>query len=177
MESFDEQTEAETAVAHVQGPGWVAMAWFHAVRRDREWELAWSLTDPEFRLARAQAWLWNNRNVPEIAAAGIEELATWYADADFQEAPFWADFARIELAAYQEAWNHWDPNEIGLASRPRLADIDYEVCLLAISDGKVYDKPTPIVALPFLMHFADGMWLVANAGSDRRVVPGWPPQL
>lgn len=171
-----DQTRAE-AEAHVQGPGWVALAWFHAVRRDGDWEVAWVLSDPELRLARAQAWLWNNRNVPEIAAEGIERLAEWYAGPDYRDAPYWPQFAEIELGSYLEAWGHWDPDTMGLASRPRLVDIDYEVCLLAKADGKVYDKPTQIVALPFLMHFTDGEWRVANPGGDRRIVPGWPPQL
>lgn len=174
---MDDEQGREEVEAHIQGPGWVAMAWFNAVRRDGEWDLAWVLTDPELRLARAQAWLWNNRNVPQIAAEGIEHLAERYVGPDFQAAPYWSDFARMELQAYTQAWDHWKPDEVGLASRPRLVDIDYEVCLLAKADGKVYAEPTLISALPFLMHLDEGEWKVANAGGDYRITPGWPPQL
>lgn len=176
MEQFDEQTQAEVE-AHVQGPGWVAMAWYHAVCRDDEWDLAWMLSDPELRLARAQAWLWNNRHHPEIAAGGIEELADRFTGPNFRAAPFWQEFARMETAAYREAWADFDPAEVGLASRPRPVDVDYELCLLAKAEGVTYTKPTPIRALRFLMHFVGGEWKVANAGAERRVVPGWPPRL
>lgn len=180
MESFDEQTRAEME-AHVRGPGWVAMAWYLAVCRDDEWDLAWMLSDPELRLARAQAWLWNNRHHPAVAEIGIEELADRFTGPNFQTASLWREFAQIETAAYRRAWDDFDPAEIGLASRPRLIDVDYELCLLAKAEGVVYTQPTQIRALRFLMHLVDGEWKVANAGgtehAERRVVPGWPPQL
>jgi hypothetical protein len=129
------------------------------------------------RLARTQAWLWNNRGQPDIAETGIEPLAEAYAGPGFRNAPYWNEFAEMELAAYRKAWNQWNPEKMGVASRPRVVDLDYELILVAHADGTVYTEPTPIIALPFLMHMVDGEWKVANAGFDQRVKPGWPPDL
>lgn len=38
-------------------------------------------------------------------------------------------------------------------------------------------EPTPVDALRFLAHLVDDRWLAANAGSDERLEPGWPPTI
>src|SRR5438552_17824879 len=56
------------------GPIKAAQAWIEAVQLGR-YDMAWAMTDPRLRLARAQAWIWNNRKDADIAAYKRDELA------------------------------------------------------------------------------------------------------
>lgn len=175
-EPLDLQT-VEEIQAHFEGPVATVFAWVEAVAAG-DWRAVWRLSDDSFRLVRAQAWLWNNRHHAEIDGEDLDQLAAGLAVED-PEGELWEVFARLELAQFQAAWADWDLTNLGAASRPRPVGLDYEVVLLmrAGADPILITAPTPVTALRFLTHLVNERWLVANAGSDERLEPGWPPTL
>jgi hypothetical protein len=50
---------ADTVDHSESGPAEIASKWLYAMRHGH-FETAWNLSDPSWRLCRAQAWLWNN---------------------------------------------------------------------------------------------------------------------
>src|SRR5438067_9429443 len=85
-------SEAETALG---GPIKAAQAWIEAVQLGR-YDMAWTMTDARLRLARAQAWIWNNRKDADIAAHSRDELAEALAP-DRPDHPLPEDLAAPEL--------------------------------------------------------------------------------
>lgn len=169
-----DQTLAELE-AHASGPVAVADSWLEAVLGHGRYDLAWLITDPVWRLVRAQAWVWNNRFVPGIQDRDRDELAEALAGPPGSDA-LWESFATIEVNQYRTEWTDWNLDEMGYASRPRPVGVDYELVLFARgTEFRVYRKPTSVVSLPFLMHFVDGHWMVAHPGGDTIAMPGWPP--
>lgn len=155
------------------GPVQAAFEWFDAVVQGSDYAAAWELSDDEYRLTRAQAWLWNNRAAPDIAGADLDEQAAALARLP-SRSPLWPEFADVELEMYQETWAMWARARIEAVTEPVPGEPDYEVVVFIDTDpaaGGADDVP----ALPFLVHFVDGRWLVAQAGTDQRAVPGWPP--
>lgn len=76
------------------------------------------------------------------------------------------------------AWGHWDLTNMGAGSQPRPIGIDYEVVVLLPAEKEpIFFTEATLVndALVFLVHYVEDCWLVANAGSDRHLEPGWPP--
>jgi hypothetical protein len=74
-----DQTPEEIA-AHFAGPVVVAWEWLEAVIRDSDFRRAWPLSDAELRLARAQAWIWNNRYERDIRGHDLDALAAALAE-------------------------------------------------------------------------------------------------
>lgn len=156
-------------------PGPAALAWFNAVRRDANLRTAWRLSDPVYRLARAQAWLYNNRMQADLRALDLKAIAIDFAMQGCS-LPLWDEFAQSELTAMHRAWAHWVPGRMGYFTAPRPTEVDYELILLTDGrDGTQFNQPTVAMALPFLMHLVEEGWLVANVGSDAHPEPGWPP--
>jgi hypothetical protein len=136
----------------------------------------WDLTDPDLRLARAQAWLWNNRKHDDVSAddANAGELAR-----SPSLHPLWDDFARTELMQFWEVWPdaHWE--NVTVARKRRVVSLDLEIVLFV--DTRTVPQeieqtrgPAPFAAWLMRHRDRDGRWRLASH-SDFPPVPGWPP--
>lgn len=173
---MDLQTPEEVR-AHFEGPVAVAFAWVEALAAG-DWGAVWRLSDDEFRLVRVQAWLWSNRDHPVIAGSDLDQLAAGLAVPEPTVA-LWPDFAQLEVQRFRQSWAAWDLSNLGAASRPRPVGLDYELILLmrAGAEPILITETTEVEALRFLVHLVNDRWLVANAGSEERLEPGWPPTI
>ncbi len=175
--SDDELQSAEELDSHygASGPVMAARQWLTLILAEDDYEGAWKLTDPVLRLARAQAWIYNNQDFPDVASEDRDELAAALAQRPSAH-PLWADFAHTESQQMNEAWAAYSLDRLGAASRPRLLDVDYEIVIFTPADEPVLiTEPTLVEGLVFVMHFTEDGWLVAAPG-DRLPVPGWPPE-
>lgn len=172
----DGRLSPEEDLDHGAGAVRAAFDWFDAVVEGSDYAAAWRLSDEEYRLTRAQAWLWNNRGAPDIAGADLDEQAASIARAP-SPSPLWPEFASTEVEMYQEAWAIWRQARIGAVTEPMPGDPGYEVVVLTDTDAEFgpLTGADDVAALVFLVHLVDGQWLVAQAGTDTRAVPGWPP--
>ena len=93
-------SEAGTAPG---GPIKAAQAWMEAVQLGR-YDMAWAMTDPRLRLARAQAWIWNNRKDADIAAHKRDELAEALS-VERPTHPLAEDFASSFFALSSRSWS------------------------------------------------------------------------
>ncbi len=141
-----------------------------------DWDEAWLLTDPVFRLAQVQAWLWPLRGEPELVSESLDDLATSICE-EGPGHPLWEDFAEVALYTFQQAWQEFDLARWSVDGVPRPVAPDYEVVVFSREEEPIITTDeTLYVARPFLMHFTGTGWLVAHAGSDQSPVPGWPPE-
>lgn len=153
-----------------------ARRWITAVMGDGNWEEAWTLTDPVFRLAQVQAWLWPLRGEAELVSENLDDLAASMCE-EGPAHPLWDEFAEVALYTFQEAWQEFDLGRWSVAGVPRPVSLDYEVVTFSRKEEAIISMDeTLYVARPFLMHFTSSRWLVAHAGSDQPPVPGWPPE-
>ena len=155
--------------------GQVARRWITAVMNEGDWQAAWPLTDAPFRLAQVQAWLWPQRGEPELVSESLDDVAASMCE-EGPAHPFWDDFAEVALETYRHTWQEFDLSRWAIAA-VRQAEPDYEVVVWSRQEETIIQTDeTLYVARPFLMHFTDGRWLVAHAGSNKAPVPGWPPE-
>lgn len=186
MTDSDYQSEEE-AYAHVlSDAAGVARLYLDALVTYGRLDAAQAVMTPEFRLARAQIWIWNNRNAPDVAGRDLDELASGLAAGD-RAAHLWRDFAIGELALYSTACAEWW-GRVGTASRPRPVAPDLEVVLFADMDelrasGALSEAsgmsrvvaPTGLTRVcPVLVETRDGVCYVAGHGEEPHT-PGWPP--
>lgn len=191
----DEQTPEELA-AHYgpQGPVAAASSWLEAVALEGDYAKAWTMMTPTLRLARSQAWLWNNREEFEQASESLDEQAAMLA-AEPSTHPEWHSFAELELEQMQEVWPAEDYAKVGIASRPRPLGPNLEVVLFAMMDdpgilsvssgvsGDVLQVDWPgraVEITPYavlIVEHVEGRWLVAGHNHETIPVPGWPPVL
>ena len=188
------QTPEEMA-AHYgpDGPVAAALDWMNAVLTDRDYANAWAHMTDELRLARSQAWLWNNRAFFKRAAETLDEQATMLAAVPSTH-PHWGKFAEIELRLFLTAWPPEDYAHIGVASRPRPLAPGLELVLFlrmeaaealgnatTVSDGVVQiaggeDEGTAVEAFAQIVVEHDGTrWRVASHNGPGLPTPGWPP--
>ena len=139
---------------------------------------SWAST---LRLCRTQAWLWNNRTHPDIAALDLEEEAERIAAVP-SGSSLWSDFAITELDQLNETWPHrfkaMEEGRLGAGSATRVIGPDLEVVLLMEATGEVevFDQPTLVPdTFPFAVRMTDYGWRVA-AYADFIPEPGWPPE-
>lgn len=163
---------------HLAPDGPVAFTywWLHSVIVQRDYLAAWQRCTFEFRLARAQAWIYNNATWPDIAERQRDELAAELVAAETLDL-MWAAFARTELDQMHEAWSSYAAGGWGAATRPRPIDLDHEVVLLLDTAGEevVFEQETLLTdAKVFTVRSTLGGWQMAAFG-DRLPVPGWPP--
>jgi len=163
------------------GPVAAVYAWLDLVRAD-DFGSAWVLMDDNLRLCRAQAWLWNNRSHPDIAALDLDEEAKRIAAVP-STSSLWPDFAITELDQLNGTWPHrfkaMEEGRLGAGSATRVLGPDLEVVLLMEGTGEVevFDQPTLVPdAFPFAVRMTDHGWRVAAYG-DFVPEPGWPPEL
>lgn len=157
------------------GPVEAARQWLTLVLAEADYEGAWTLTDPVLRLARAQAWIYNNHRHEDVASEDRDGLAVALAQSPSTH-PLWISFAQTELQQMNRAWAAYSLDRLGAWSRPRPMDLDHEVVIFSPSDvSNLVTEPTLAQGIALVMHFTEGGWLVAALG-DRLPVPGWPPQ-
>lgn len=189
------QTPAELA-AHYGPDGPVAAAsdWLDAVVVDNDYAAAWELMTADLRLARSQAWLWNNREFFERAAEDLNEQASMLAAAPSTHA-HWAEFAEIELGMFVSAFPPGDYANVGISSKPRPLSPGLELVLfIDMADAEALDGATPLDGGGIVVGGTDsGMpvttfaqvvvahdghkWAVASHNGEQIPEPGWPPVL
>jgi hypothetical protein len=163
--------------AHFAGPVAAVQGFVRAVLDDDNYELAWRLADSNWRLCRAQAWIWNNRSHPLVAPFDRDDTARALAE-DHPTHELWASFAQTELDQIRGVWSEPDLRTYGAASASREVPAGEIVLLVDISEhpeGAVAYGPTPVFGVSFLVREIDGVWQIANLVGDRLPEPGWPP--
>lgn len=173
--------EAVRIVSHFGPAGPVACVWrWLDMIRAGNFASAWAGMDDNLRLCRAQASLWANRTVSEIAALDLEEEAERLAAVPSTSA-LWSDFATTELHQLHETWHHrfqaLAEGRLGAGSGTRVLGPDLELVLLLEGDGEVQVFNEPILvpdAFPFAVRLTGDGWKVAAYG-DFIPEPGWPP--
>lgn len=173
-----EQTEEELR-AHF-GPGGpvdVVFKWMAAALDHRDYVRCWSLSDHNFRLCRAQAWIYNNQDWTEISKRDRDELAARLATTPPIEDLIWKGFAETEIDQLHDVWKDYKPtSRVGAASRPRLIAPDLELVIIVPTDGEalLFEQPTLVRSLTFIVHHTDDGWKVASV-LDQLPESGWPP--
>ena len=164
------------------GPVAAVYAWLESVKAG-DFASAWARMDDNLRLCRAQAWLWNNRTFPDIAAVNLDKEAQRITASPSTSA-FWEHFARTELHRLEESWEGYfaayEAGTLGAASASRVIGPDLEVVVLHDTGSQkavIFDGPTLLTdTLPFTVRLMSDGWKVAAYG-DFLPTPGWPPQL
>lgn len=177
----DDQQSREELQVHYgpAGPVEVARRWLEAVLRAGDYARAWALMDDNHRLCRAQAWVHNNQDSPDIALRDRIQFAEALASSPSTD-PLWADFAGTELAQMRRTWSDVDLAGLGAASRPRPVGVDLELVVFVRPEeqpaGGMTTGATLIPsAIVFTMRSTSAGWLIA-ALDDRVPLPGWPPE-
>jgi hypothetical protein len=158
------------------GPVRAAQSWIEAVQLGR-YDVAWGMTEPQLRLVRAQAWIWNNRKDADIAAVDRDTLAAALAE-ERPEHPLWGDFSATELHQMREVYGGFQPEAWGASRGPSTVGADYALVLFAhLSSEPLFLTDQPhVFSLAFLMHASGRGWTLAGF-SDALPEPGWPPKL
>jgi len=147
-----------------------------AVFEDGSHDECWSMMDDNLRLCLAQAWLWNNREQPNIAGR-LDELAERFVRGPWPGDEMWEAFGRIDLNDMVRVWGDGYARDLGAASHPRPIGVDLEIVLLVPTDGEalVFHEATLVAdALQFVVRLVDGVWRLAGVAGVVPV-PGWPP--
>lgn len=163
--------------AHFAGPVTAVNHFVRAVLQDSDYRQAWTLADPNWRICRAQAWLWNNSSHPLVAHVDKELAAEELAEVNSTH-ELWETFAETELEQFREIWSDPDLIAYGTASATRVVDDGEIVLLVDLSehpDGAIAYEATEVSGVPFLVRQLAGEWVIANLVGDRLPKPGWPP--
>lgn len=192
----DQAQTPEELAAHYGPDGPVAAAsdWLAAVLADGDYAAAWALMSDDLRLARAQAWLWNNREFFQRAAEDLDEQADMLAAVP-SEHPYWDEFAEIETGTFIEAFPLDEYANVGISSKPRPLAPGLELVLyIPMSEAQAVEGATPLDGGGVIVGGTeDGMpmktfaqivvehdgdrWIVASHNGEQMPQPGWPPVL
>lgn len=157
------------------GPVDVATRFVTAVKKGRM-DRAWEMLSPTLRKVLVQAWLWANREHPEVAPHD-REVTTPALSMIKSKHPLRRAFMATQLGELQQAFFGIDIKSWGAAANPRPIGLDYELVLLSPTDGSVieFNKRTgPLRTVPFLMKQMMGEWKIENF-RPAYPLPGWPP--
>jgi len=163
---------------HFAGPVAVVTDFVSAILDDADYGRAWQLVDANWRLCRAQAWLWNNRSHPLVSPFDRASVARALSEIRPTH-ELWPSFAATELEQFAEIWSDPDLRTYGAASATRKVPDGEIVLLVDLSehpDGAMAHAPTPVFGVSFLVHTEDGAWRIANLVGDHLPEPGWPPE-
>ncbi len=156
----------------------LAHIWFTSVRSG-DFEHVWSLSEHNWRLCRAQAWIWNNRTLlglDDLRAA--QQMALALSEVDSLH-PLWPEFARSERNQFLEWFAGAPTEEWGVASRRRPVGPGYELLIFMPRgnrpQGYLFTQPTVIPGWAVLTHLTTDGWRVAAFGAEAAPQPGWPP--
>lgn len=179
VEELDALLDGDAArfTAHYRGPVAAVYAFLDAILTEGNYGKAWRVADPNWRLCRAQAWLWANRDHPLVASFDRDDAARSLA-ADDSTHELWGHFAATELEQFTEAWADPDVTKYGAASASRPVADGEIVFLTDVSgspSGLLVTAPTLLKGVPFLVRQIDDVWVIANVAGDSLPEPGWPP--
>jgi hypothetical protein len=138
----------------------------------------WPRTDATLRLALAQAWLWANREHPDVASYDLDDVARSLAGLTFDH-DLWAAFEETQTREFRDAWPDFNHDDWGAASRPRPVPPDCEIVFYMRTGGEALTvTQETLVENPIilLMRSTPDGWLVRGF-SDQQPKPGWPPKL
>ena len=177
----DVAERAEGLSIRESGPSDIAWNWLNAVCSGH-YETAWELSEPNWRLCRVQAWLWNNKWLWDNSETAIygdrDEIATALASSDVRH-PLWLPFVQTEEKHFRDTWKDVQPDKWGIASNRRPTGKGYELVVFAplgpYQHGYLLHAAAYINNLRLLMHETEGGWLMASHISVAPPSPGWPP--
>jgi hypothetical protein len=158
------------------GPGGPVQAvknWLDDIIKRRDVRSAWQNTDPDYRLALTQAIIFLNDQHPLLSGYDGEELAVALAE----EQPtheLWDSFANLLAEEFLNDLSEIRFDKLTAATARPIAP-SYELVMFPREHGEG-GEPPEMLAHGILVHLREGRWLVAGL-SERRAVPGWPPDL
>ncbi|WP_238015993.1 hypothetical protein KZZ52_00450 [Dactylosporangium sp. AC04546] len=160
------------------GPGDTAQRFLEALATGR-YETAWELADDDWRLCRAQAFLWNNRNHFGFDLQRLDELAAEICTGP-SKSYAWRAFRSTEQRHYKEVFGDIKAREWGLASRRRRIAPAYELVIMMPlgehKDGIIVHAPTVVDgAITFVLHETADGYRIASHVAEAPPRPGWPP--
>lgn len=165
----DELVDPEAAEA--------ARRWVQAVI-DGRYREAWDMSHPAWRLARIQAWIWNNRDTFGYDLRDLQGLANDLFENE-SDAQSWQAFIDTESGQFIEAWGDIDLETWGTATAKRRRGPGFEIVLLTPlhehREGFIVTEPTLIKAKRLLMYRSDDGWQLASHVGEALPSPGWPP--
>jgi hypothetical protein len=173
---MDQRDQELAAHFGPDGPVAAAGTWLALVLAGNLRE-AWPKTDPNLRVVLAQAWLWANREHPEVTPYERDDAAASLAGLTFDH-DLWLPFEETQLGEIRGWAGDFNLKDWGAASHPRLVPPDRELVMFIRTGGEVltFEEPTFVEgALTMLMRHAPSGWLVAGF-SDEAPEPGWPPK-
>jgi hypothetical protein len=164
---------------HRQGALAVAFEWLEAMAAG-DYMTGWRLSDDNWRLCRAQSWIWSNRLIISQDHS-IDEVERALAQGDAKH-PLWAAFVYTESEYFRDYYSGVDTTKIGVGSEHRPTGRDYDLLLFPPLDesGKGYFVLQPMVLntrAQVLIRKGVGEhgWLVASHCSVAPPTPGRPP--
>jgi hypothetical protein len=153
---------------------------FVAAMTEGRYEDAWDLADDDWKLCRAQSWLWNNRDHYGDDVALLDLLALQITLGP-NESEVWQNFAFVEEAQFKGAWREIAAQGLGVATHQRRIAPDYEIVLLTPlgeyhESGFVVREPALIAgSMSLVIHTTSNGSKVASHVADAPPRPGWPP--
>lgn len=168
------------------GPLAVASAFVRDVA-DGNFADAWLIADPNWRLCRAQAWIFNNLVQLNLLddLERRDQLAEHIANGPHTHDETWRAFAQIEAEGFRATVGDFDDDRWGWSQRRRIVGPSHEVILASplppdAPDGFMVGNPTlleeSIQVLVSSHQLERGvMYLVAGVNQQAAPVPGWPP--
>lgn len=135
----------------------------------------WIQTEQTLRLVLAQAWVWNNRNHPNLRARDINALVSSLSSLTSDD-PVKVDFWATQQREMQDAFQAFNPETWGAAERPRRFGIDYELVIFMETGGEVlvFNGGMSPPTIPLLLRRVGPTWQMANFRPEYPV-PGMPP--
>ncbi|MFE9398744.1 toll/interleukin-1 receptor domain-containing protein [Streptomyces flavidovirens] len=158
-----------------RGPVVAATKWLTSVQRGKK-RTVWKMLTRELRLSLAQDWILANEGHPTLAPYDRDELAKSLS-ARTPTHPLAKHLLNSKIEVLQRHYRDWNVNDWGGASNPRRIGLDYEIVVMAPTDGEVLitndDEILPV--FPILMRKVGLDWMIANFHTAYPI-PGWPPQ-
>jgi hypothetical protein len=155
------------------GPVQAVLNWLDDILTRSDVRSAWRRTDPDYRLALTQAIIFLNDDHPMLTGHDKDELASALAEEEPNH-PLYESFANLLSEEFlNDLAEIRDDNWMAATARPIAPG--YELVMFPREQGHA-GAPAEMFAHGILVHWRDDRWLVAGL-SERRAVPGWPPDL
>lgn len=171
------------------GPLQTAVALIGFIEK-RDLTSVWRLSDPNLRLCRAQAWVFNNVTTLGLSAAHSESwdnVARYLVSGPHEGEELWDGFAKCEADQLFEAFRHYFGDAGGWSQRRRVVGPRHEVILITrlpedAPQGYVVTKPLMVESsVELLLVCVDdhrsplGRRYQVSAYTRHMPLPGWPP--
>jgi hypothetical protein len=179
MQEADDAILRETELLGVP-PFDAAIEWIRCASEGDSYSLLYDRSTYEYRLCRAQDWVWNNREHPNVASEhDFNWLAQRLAEPD-EACDLLTPFLEIESRTFRDTYGSVNADTLGVPSRRRVVAPGYERVILA----PMADHPDGILVLTpmllgdswqLLMEWTGDKWLLASDRSVAPPRPGLPP--